>query len=356
MISRSLKAVFIGCGGLLILPLSGCVTSGVNQPGVQLQRAVATKPAQTYIVQQAAVRTPGTDRLQQAQRQPVFQPDRQSIARAATSSPLAKAQAADAGQQAQQKAQAAEILRQQNASRAQYHARYQARQQAANQAATRQAQAAAQQAQQKAQAAATAAQQARQAQAQTVASNQARQQRARQAQQHTTRKVMPQQQTKADDAAAKRQFYLARWERQQAEKRLEAKKAEQKVERVIHNAKQQIGSKYVWGGASPETGFDCSGLVQHSIKQGANVKVPRTAAEQYRAAVKVPGQQASRGDLVFFKTRGSSVSHVGIYLGDNKFVHAPRTGQKIQTSQIAGYWKQRLVGFGRIPGACKVPV
>ncbi|MCB1639463.1 MAG: C40 family peptidase, partial [Thiothrix sp.] len=67
-------------------------------------------------------------------------------------------------------------------------------------------------------------------------------------------------------------------------------------------------------------------------------------------------QNATRGDLVFFRTRGNSVSHVGIYLGDGKFVHAPRAGRKITTDNITGYWKERLVSFGRIPGACKVPI
>lgn len=161
------------------------------------------------------------------------------------------------------------------------------------------------------------------------------------------------QKQKRPDPRAK---YLARWERMQAEKRLEAKRAEQRVERVIQSAKQQIGRKYVWGGASPKQGFDCSGLVQHSINKGANVSVPRTALQQYQASVKVPAHKAERGDLVFFITRGKRVSHVGIYLGDNKFVHAPRTGRTVTKDRIKGYWKKRLVGFGRIPGACRIPM
>ena len=64
-------------------------------------------------------------------------------------------------------------------------------------------------------------------------------------------------------------------------------------------------------------------------------------------------QEARKGDLVFFRTRGKRVSHVGIYLGDNKFIHAPRTGKSITTSKLQGYWKQRLVGFGRVQGACR---
>lgn len=132
--------------------------------------------------------------------------------------------------------------------------------------------------------------------------------------------------------------------------------AERKVENVIQTAASNIGSMYVWGGSSPRTGFDCSGLVQHSLKQGANVQVPRTAAQQYAASVKVSSSQASRGDLVFFRTRGNRVSHVGIYLGNNKFIHAPRSGKAITTSTIEGYWQDRLIGFGRIPGACRFPI
>lgn len=125
------------------------------------------------------------------------------------------------------------------------------------------------------------------------------------------------------------------------------------VDRVVWNAQKQQGKMYRWGGESPQTGFDCSGLTQFAFGQGAGVSLPRTAAAQYSAAMKVSPAQATKGDLVFFRTRGSRVSHVGIYLGNNKFVHAPRTGRAITTEALEGYWAQRLVGFGRIPGACK---
>ncbi|WP_228292337.1 C40 family peptidase [Candidatus Thiothrix anitrata] len=125
------------------------------------------------------------------------------------------------------------------------------------------------------------------------------------------------------------------------------------LDKVTWNAHKQQGKMYRWGGSSPITGFDCSGLTQYSFKQGAGVSLPRTAAAQYQAAVKVPQQDARKGDLVFFATRGRRVSHVGIYLGDDKFIHAPRTGKSITTSKLQGYWKQRLVGFGRVPGACR---
>ncbi|MBU0657047.1 MAG: C40 family peptidase [Gammaproteobacteria bacterium] len=125
------------------------------------------------------------------------------------------------------------------------------------------------------------------------------------------------------------------------------------VDRVVWNAQKQQGKMYRWGGESPKTGFDCSGLTQYAFGQGAGVGIPRTAAAQYNAAVKVPRQQATKGDLVFFNTSGRRVSHVGIYLGNEKFVHAPRTGKAITTDKLAGYWERKLIGFGRIPGACK---
>ncbi|SEA46117.1 MAG: C40 family peptidase [Candidatus Thiothrix putei] len=125
------------------------------------------------------------------------------------------------------------------------------------------------------------------------------------------------------------------------------------LDKVVWNAQKQQGKMYRWGGTSPVTGFDCSGLTQYAFKNGARVAIPRTAAQQYAAAVKVPREQSQKGDLVFFNTSGKRVSHVGIYLGNDKFVHAPRTGRAIATDQLKGYWAKRLIGFGRIPGACK---
>lgn len=125
------------------------------------------------------------------------------------------------------------------------------------------------------------------------------------------------------------------------------------VDRIVWNAQKQQGKMYRYGGETPQTGFDCSGLTQFAFGKGAGVALPRTAAAQYAAAVKVTEAQATKGDLVFFHTRGSRVSHVGIYLGNGKFVHAPRTGRAITTEALSGYWATKLTGFGRVPGACK---
>jgi cell wall-associated NlpC family hydrolase len=132
-----------------------------------------------------------------------------------------------------------------------------------------------------------------------------------------------------------------------------AAKAVTPLDKVALCALKQCGKGYCWGGNSPLKGFDCSGLTQYSFGQGASVKIPRTAAAQYKVALKIPHEKAERGDLVFFRTRGQKVSHVGIYLGSNKFVHAPRTGKAITTTKLEGYWKRKLVGFGRIPGVAQ---
>ncbi len=125
------------------------------------------------------------------------------------------------------------------------------------------------------------------------------------------------------------------------------------LEKVVWNAQKQQGIQYRWGGTNPNTGFDCSGLTQYAFQKGAGVSIPRTAAAQYAAATKISPTQARKGDLVFFNTHGRGVSHVGVYLGQNKFLHAPRTGKAITTSALDGYWQRTLVGFGRIPGACR---
>jgi cell wall-associated NlpC family hydrolase len=134
--------------------------------------------------------------------------------------------------------------------------------------------------------------------------------------------------------------------------RTQPKREVTSLDRVVWNAQKQQGKMYRYGGESPTTGFDCSGLTQFAFGRGAGVALPRTAADQYRAATKVSPAQAQKGDLVFFNTRGRHVSHVGIYLGDGRFVHAPRTGRAITTEALDGYWAKRLIGFGRIPGVC----
>lgn len=118
---------------------------------------------------------------------------------------------------------------------------------------------------------------------------------------------------------------------------------------VITTAKSMLGVKYRYGGTSPNRGFDCSGLVQYSHRS-AGINIPRTTSQQYRAAKRISRRYLRAGDLVFFKTSPSrSVSHVGIYLGNNKFIHAPSSGKRVKISSMNDkYWRKRFRGAGRI--------
>ena len=99
---------------------------------------------------------------------------------------------------------------------------------------------------------------------------------------------------------------------------------------AVNYATQQIGTNYVWGGEQQGVGFDCSGLVQAAFKS-AGVNLPRTAQAQYDATMKVPqGQQLQAGDLVFFGTSTSDITHVGIYIGGGKMIDAPHTGAQVR--------------------------
>ena len=122
------------------------------------------------------------------------------------------------------------------------------------------------------------------------------------------------------------------------------------LEKVTWCARKQQGKMYCWGGSSPTTGFDCSGLTQYSFKQGAGVNLPRTAAAQYQAAEKVNQQEARKGDLVFF-SHGRRISHVGIVYdvnsdGDIKFIHAATSKGVMISSLHDSYWGPRF-RFGK---------
>ena len=119
--------------------------------------------------------------------------------------------------------------------------------------------------------------------------------------------------------------------------------------RAVQVAKQQLRKKYRWGGKSPRTGFDCSGLMQYSY-QKANIKIPRTTTEQYRNTQRVRMANLRVGDLIFFKTRRTRqrVNHVGIFMGGGNFIHAPRTGKNVTVAKLNKYWRRKVVGAGRI--------
>lgn len=119
-------------------------------------------------------------------------------------------------------------------------------------------------------------------------------------------------------------------------------------QQVIKTAKKMLGVKYRYGGTSPYKGFDCSGLVQYSHKS-AGINLPRTTGQQYKEAKPVARRYLKAGDLVFFKIALSrAVSHVGIYLGNNMFIHAPSSGKHVKISSMnEKYWLKRFTGAGR---------
>lgn len=118
---------------------------------------------------------------------------------------------------------------------------------------------------------------------------------------------------------------------------------------MASTALQFLGVKYRYGGNGPSEGFDCSGLVAYAAEKSLGLKLPRTASAQAKHGVVIKKDELQRGDLVFFNTLGRSFSHVGIYLGDNKFVHSPRSGAKIRVESMdVAYWKNRYNGARRM--------
>ena len=110
-----------------------------------------------------------------------------------------------------------------------------------------------------------------------------------------------------------------------------------------------IGIRYKWGGNSPETGLDCSGLVRYVFQQVTGASLPRTAKDMSRVGTQVAVSDLQPGDLVFFNTRRFAFSHVGIYLGDNRFIHAPRRGREVEIATLdSSFWRQRFNGARRM--------
>lgn len=118
---------------------------------------------------------------------------------------------------------------------------------------------------------------------------------------------------------------------------------------VLQRAMSMLGTPYRWGGTSPERGFDCSGLVGYVYRTALGIDLPRISREQASAGEQVVDRAAMAvGDLVFFGRRGR-VDHVGIYVGEGKFVHAPSRGKTVTVSSLEeGYWGGRFLQARRI--------
>lgn len=112
-----------------------------------------------------------------------------------------------------------------------------------------------------------------------------------------------------------------------------------------------VGIEYRYGGDTPDAGLDCSGLIRYVFGQLTGVTLPRTAQEQARLGARVTLRDLAPGDLVFFNTRHAPNSHVGIYLGDDRFVHAPSRGREVTVETLsARYWRARYDGARRLAG------
>jgi murein DD-endopeptidase len=108
-----------------------------------------------------------------------------------------------------------------------------------------------------------------------------------------------------------------------------------------------VGTRYLYGGADPLQGFDCSGLVYYAYGQ-AGYRVPRSSQELFRAARKISVDEADRGDLMFFQDQ-TKLSHVAIYLGSGLFVHAPASGKNVAVGSLdSRYYREHLVAVGRL--------
>lgn len=129
-----------------------------------------------------------------------------------------------------------------------------------------------------------------------------------------------------------------------------ASPAPEPLDSPSHHAVLALGTDYRYGGSSPESGFDCSGLVTHVFERAWGVLLPRKAQAQARLGTPIRRPQDLKpGDLVFYNTRNRAFSHVGIYIGDGRFVHAPRPGQKVRAESIERpYWRARFNGGRRL--------
>lgn len=126
----------------------------------------------------------------------------------------------------------------------------------------------------------------------------------------------------------------------------------EKTNLMLGQAMTLLGVPYKKGGNTAETGFDCSGFVRHMYETSIGRLLPRRAEEQAAATDKIDRSELNPGDLVFFNTMRRTFSHVGIYIGDGKFIHAPSKGKTVRVDDLrASYWTKRFTGARRVQDA-----
>ena len=126
----------------------------------------------------------------------------------------------------------------------------------------------------------------------------------------------------------------------------------ERASELVVNAMGFLGVPYRRGGNSVETGFDCSGFVRAMYQQTVGLLLPRSADQQAAATQTIEKSELKPGDLVFFNTMRRAFSHVGIYIGDNKFIHSPKPGADVRVEDMrTGYWQTRFNGARRVEQA-----
>lgn len=124
------------------------------------------------------------------------------------------------------------------------------------------------------------------------------------------------------------------------------------TEMLIDNAMQLIGVRYRWGGNTPQSGLDCSGFVRYVFNDTFGFLLPRKSVQMSKVGEVIDKEELRPGDLVFFNTMKHAFSHVGIYVGENKFIHAPSKGKTIRVDDMTkAYWVKRYNGARRLEGA-----
>jgi cell wall-associated NlpC family hydrolase len=128
-----------------------------------------------------------------------------------------------------------------------------------------------------------------------------------------------------------------------------ASRVASRTSELVFNAMGFLGAPYRRGGNSVETGFDCSGFVRAMYEQTVGLVLPRRANEQAAATQQIDKRELQPGDLVFFNTMRKAFSHVGIYVGDNKFIHSPKPGAQVRVEDMGvSYWSSRFDGARRV--------